>query len=706
MSAAFIVVIYIGGSRYIGFSPSNTEQFFNWVVFISFVSMFLTSFALSGDKPINNKRKVIEVALIWVFSWIIIVILSSFFYEKTLFTLTNDGVITLDSLKFERGWLFFLLGASGVMVVTTISALILHVSNSQQSETDLRIAATAFESHEGMMITDADERILRVNKAFSEITGYNLEEVIGLKPSIFKSSHHDDDFFCQIQSDLRESGAWQGEVWNKRKDGEEYPSWLTITAVKNKTNEITHYVGGIEDISQKKARDNEIHNLAFYDSLTNLPNRRLLTDRLSHAMLSSDRSRCIGALLFIDLDNFKMLNDTMGHDKGDELLKQVAVRLNRSVRDGDSIARFGGDEFVVVLEGLGRNYHEASAGARTICDRILGEISRPFDIGGYNHHSSGSIGLTLFRGNEQSIDELMKQADLAMYQAKAAGKNAMRFFDQDMQTSINERANLEKDMRESIRDEGFEIYYQPQVDAHGHIIGAEALLRWNHYKKGFIPTGDFIRLAEETGLIIPLGGWVIEKACRQLAKWSQLEYMRGISLSVNVSAMQFRHKNFIGFVSNCIKNHEVDTGKLKIEITESMLLDDVDEMISKMSLIKETGVSFSLDDFGTGYSSLAYLKKLPLDQLKIDQSFVKDVTIDQNDASIARAIITLAKNLDMTVIAEGVETNEQKNFLSEEGCPLFQGYLFGRPEPVAVFERAVKMNRQAHGDRLPSETPA
>lgn len=649
----------------------------------------------------------VKVAVIFVLAWIVIIALSLFFYEKTLFALASNKGMALDSLKLENEWMIFLLGASGVLMVATISALIFYASNRNRPGSDLMIAATAFEAKGGAVITDAQEQILRVNQAFSEITGYHFDEIAGLMPAIFGSGRRGDEFFFHIKDALKESGAWQGEVLNKRKNGEEYPAWLTITAIKNKFNEVTHYVGCIDDISQKKARDEardiEIYNLAFYDPLTNLPNRRLLIERLADAMLKPDRARWIGALLFIDLDNFKMLNDTLGHDKGDDLLKQVSLRLLKSVRAGDSVSRFGGDEFVVVLDGLGRNYQEASAGARIIGDRILSEIGRPFDIGGCSHYSSGSIGLALFRGGEQSIDDLMKQADLAMYQAKSGGKNGMRFFDQEMQTSINERANLEKDMRDAIKENGFELHYQPQVDNLGNIIGAEALLRWNHKKMGYIPTSGFIRLAEETSLIIPLGGWVVEESCRQLSRWSKSEYMRDIILSVNVSAMQFRYSNFIGFVAECIKNHEVNPGKLKIEITESMLLNDVDEMISRMNLIKKTGVSFSLDDFGTGYSSLAYLKKLPLDQLKIDRSFVEDVTTNSSGASIARAIIraiiTLASNMDLTVIAEGVETNEQKKLLIEEGCHLFQGYLFGRPEPVDVFEQAVleQTNEQTQG---------
>ncbi|SHH24018.1 bifunctional diguanylate cyclase/phosphodiesterase [Massilia sp. CF038] len=435
------------------------------------------------------------------------------------------------------------------------------------------------------------------------------------------------------------------------------------------------------------ATEEEIRSLAFYDALTRLPNRRMLVERLRHAMLASARSGRTGALLFIDLDNFKTLNDTRGHDMGDLLLQQVSQRLLGCVREGDTVSRLGGDEFVVMLEALAQAVPEAAAQAEAIGRKILTALAVPYELAGQRHQSTSSIGITLFVGSEHRIDELMKRADLAMYEAKTAGRNTLRFFDPHMQTVVSARAALEHDLREGLQLGQFELYYQSQRDMNGRITGAEALLRWTHPERGLVPPNDFIPLTEDTGLIIPLGRWVLETACTQLAAWGREEQAAHLSVAVNISVRQFRQNDFVEQVLLALASSGADPRHLKLELTESLLMDDVEAIIEKMTTLKRHGVCFSLDDFGTGYSSLSYLKRLPLDQLKIDRSFVRDVTVDANDAAIASTIVALAHHMGLDVIAEGVETAAQADFLISVGCCAFQGYLYGPPVPVAQFEQ-------------------
>lgn len=552
---------------------------------------------------------------------------------------------------------------------------------------NLRIAAIAFESQEGMFITDAQHVILRVNQAFTSITGYTAQDVVGQTPKIFSSGRHGPAFYTNLYAQLRETGSWQGEVWNQRKSGTVYPQWLTITAVLDGEGTLTHYVSTLIDISQRKAAEDKIQTLAFYDPLTQLPNRRLLQDRLQQALASSARSRCAGALLFLDLDNFKLLNDSLGHDHGDLLLQHVALRLSHAVREGDTVSRLGGDEFILVLNNLGNDLTEAATQAEVIGDKILSSLNLPYELNGHEHHNSPSIGITLFNERPCSVDDLMKQADLAMYEAKSAGRNTLRFFDPDMQATVTARAALENDLRIGLQLRQFQLFYQPQVDSSGDITGVEALVRWQHPQRGLISPALFIPLAEETGLVIPLGRWVLQTACEQLTLWSRDPATAHLSMAVNVSARQLAQPDFVSQVLATLQNTGAHPHLLKLELTESLLQNNMDEIIVKMNLLKETGIGFSLDDFGTGYSSLSYLKLLPLDQLKIDQSFVRDLLSDPDDAAIARTIVTLAHSLGLSVIAEGVETQDQRDCLIAHGCHAYQGYLFGRPMPIADFER-------------------
>jgi diguanylate cyclase (GGDEF)-like protein/PAS domain S-box-containing protein len=561
------------------------------------------------------------------------------------------------------------------------------ITERKRAEAELRLAATAFESREGIVITDAQRVILRVNQAFVDVTGHAAEAVVGQTPSLFKSHRHGAEFYRAMWQSIDARGNWQGEVWNRRKNGEIYPVWLTITAVRNEEGEVTHYVGAQTDITDQKRAQDRIEELAFIDQLTQLPNRTLLLDRLKQAMAVAHRNGTHGALLFIDLDNFKTLNDTLGHDKGDLLLQQVALRITRSLRDGDTVARFGGDEFVVVLGNLSTASVEAAAHTEAVAGKILTTLAQEYTLGDVLFQSSASIGVTLFKSDGVTVDDLLKQADLAMYRSKATGRNAMHFFDPTMQAVVLERALLERDLRQALHDKQFLLHFQPQILAASNTIsGAEVLVRWLHPTRGMVSPANFIALAEESGLIVPLGDWVLETACSQLAKWAAHDQFSQFSLAVNVSAVQFRQPDFVDKVHSVLHRTGALGQRLKLELTESLLVNNVQEVVEKMVVLQASGVKFSLDDFGTGFSSLAYLKRLPLDQLKIDQSFVRDVMVDPNDAAIARTVVALGHSLGLNVIAEGVETDAQRDFLAQAHCDAFQGYFFSRPLPAHEFE--------------------
>jgi len=564
------------------------------------------------------------------------------------------------------------------------------LTDRKQAEAELRVAAIAFEAQEGIMVSDASQKILRVNQAFTRITGYLPDDVVGKGHEILSSGWHDADFYAAIDNALEKDGRWEGEIWSRRKDGDVFPEWLNVTAVKDNLGRVTHYVGTFMDVTHRKAAEDQIRRLAFYDALTGLPNRRLLMDRLQHAMSSGARNGQCGAILFIDLDHFKTLNDTMGHDKGDLLLQQVGNRLTDAVREEDTVARLGGDEFVVMLEGLGQEQQEVAARATAIGQKLIAVLNKPYQLAGAEYHSTPSIGITLYSGNNTGIDDLLKQADLAMYQAKSSGRNAMRFFDPHMQAAVSRRAALENDIRRGILLGQFLLFYQPQVSASGAVLGAEALLRWAHPERGMVSPADFIPVAEESGHILALGSWVLEAACAQLLAWAADPATEALTLAVNVSSRQFRQPDFADYVLGLLDYTGANPMRLKLELTESLLVDNLEDVIGKMTALRARGVGFSLDDFGTGYSSLSYLKRLPLDQLKIDQSFVADVLTDPNDASIAQTIVALGRGLGLSVIAEGVETAAQRDFLLQAGCETYQGYFFSRPVPADQFVRYLK----------------
>jgi diguanylate cyclase (GGDEF)-like protein/PAS domain S-box-containing protein len=552
---------------------------------------------------------------------------------------------------------------------------------------------------DAIVTMDCNGRIIGWNKQAELIFGWSADEVIGrilpetVIPERYREKHRRGvkHFFATGEGILLNRRI---EISALHRDGHEFPVELAISVLKSQ-GEIT-FSAFIRDITERKHAEREISNLAFYDPLTDLPNRRLLEDQLHHAVAASVRQETHGALLFIDLDNFKTLNDTLGHHIGDLLLQEVARRLLDCVRESDTVARFAGDEFVVILENLDPDKDQAITLAMSISDKIRRSLDRPYGLQGHERHSTASIGITLFGKSANTTGELMKQADLALYQAKSAGRNKVHFFDPQAQIDIIARAGLETLLREALGKGEMLLYYQPQIDSHGALIGAEVLLRWNNDDRGEISPAEFIPLAESSGLIQPIGDFVLDCACRQLALFAKDPATANFRIAVNISARQFHHPDFVERVRQTLDQTDADPSRLKLELTETVLLDDIEDTIIKMTTLKIEGVSFSLDDFGTGYSSLYYLKRLPLDELKIDQGFVRDVYKDPNDAAIVRAILVMAKSLGLHVIAEGVETEDSRRFLDRNGCRAYQGHLFSRPLPINQFQSYIQQHRAQH----------
>lgn len=553
-------------------------------------------------------------------------------------------------------------------------------------QAELELAATAFNANVGIVVTDPASVILRVNQAYSEQTGYAAEEITGKTPKIFQSGRHSPAFYREMWDSIEQDGFWQGEVWDRKKNGSIYPNLLTVTAIRSAGGTIKNYIGTQVDISNQKMAEEKIRRLAFFDPLTKLPNRRLLMDRLHQALSSSTRSGKGAALMFIDLDDFKTLNDTLGHAVGDLLLEQVAVRLECAMRQCDTVARLGGDEFVVMLEELSANEVEAAVQTEETSRKIISALNEPYYLTGHAHRSTASIGCTVFFDHRQTAHELLKQADIAMYQAKRDGRNLVRFYDERMQRAINMRVLLEKEIRTALKLGQFSLYYQLQKDEGGQVLGAEALIRWNHPQRGLVYPADFIPVSEDSDLILEIGKWVLQTACHQIKIWQDNAAASKLTLAVNISPKHFRQGDFSEELRTIIRQHGIDPNRLKLELTESILLDRTEATVSTMHGLKKNGVQFSLDDFGTGYSSLQYLKQLPFNQLKIAEPFVRDIAFDDNDRAIVCAIISMGQTLNLDVLAEGVETEEQHQFLLQNGCSHFQGFLFSEPLPVHEFE--------------------
>ncbi len=535
-----------------------------------------------------------------------------------------------------------------------------------------------------------DRVIAWSNPAFERMLGYSPGALNGqFIRCIFPSDESFDRFSATAYPLLEKQEVYRAQIQYLCKDG----SLIWVEASGTRLNQVTgECLWMFIDISDRKQAEEKLENLEFYDPLTALPNRRLLMDRLRHAVASSSRSKRLGALLFIDLDNFKVINDRLGHDIGDQLLKQVSERLISSVREGDTVARLGGDEFVVLLEDLKTPHHEAASQTEVIGEKIMSMLNQPYQLASTEYRNTSSIGVTIFDDHTQPVEELLKQADIAMYEAKKAGRNALRFYDPQIQATMTVRLALQEALYKALSLNQFHLFYQVQVDSSGHPTGAEVLIRWIHPEHGLVSPAAFIPLAEETGMILPIGQWVLETACAQIKAWQNDAVTRRLVLSVNVSAKQFIAPDFVSQVQHLVSQHDINPELLKLELTEGMLIENIEDTIGKMRALNETGIRFSLDDFGTGFSSLQYLKRLPLDQLKIDQSFVRDIVTDTNDQAIVSTIIAMSHSLGLNVIAEGVETEAQHEILFNSGCSHYQGYLFSKPVPIEQFESLLKLD--------------
>ena len=547
----------------------------------------------------------------------------------------------------------------------------------------LRVWAKVFESGtEAMLITDADNRIIEVNDTFTRITGYSREETIGQTPRLLNSGRHDAGFFVQMWASLAEQGAWAGEIWNQRKDGSVYPEWLNISVARNDAGEITNYVSAFSDISERISYEDRLRHLAEYDPLTNLPNRVLLQDRLIQAIALNLRNGGQMAVIFLDLDRFKNINDSLGHAVGDKLLIEVSRRLRGAVRASDTVSRLGGDEFVVLLPDLEHPDHVAH-----LAEKMLQVIAEPFDIDGRELSVTPSLGIALYPADGDDPESLLKNADAAMYHAKENGRNNFQFFAPEMNARVSENLALENNLRHAISRQELSLHYQPQFDLDsGALLGCEALMRWNSAALGSVPPARFIPVAEESGLILPLGEWALREACRQNRAW-QAAGLPVVPVAVNVSAVQFRHSDIAALLADVLDESGLPPGLLEVEITESVLMQDIDRIGTTLQRIKALGVTLAMDDFGTGYSSLSYLKRFRLDKLKIDRSFIMDLPGDADVAALTVTIIGMAANLGLKTIAEGVETEAQRDYLRQKGCQQAQGYLFARPLAAADMER-------------------
>jgi len=565
-------------------------------------------------------------------------------------------------------------------------------------ESEQKYKALFEDSGDAMLLIEG-ESFIDCNDAAVDMLGYdNKTEILNTHPSELSPLIQPDgsDSFEKANQMIKaafDNGSNRFEWRHLRKNGEAFPVEVLLTALYIGDRQLLHIIW--RDITEIKIAESEIKKLAYEDTLTGLANRRTLIERLTHVLHIYKRIHYKGALLFIDLDHFKNINDTLGHHVGDLLLQQVAKRLVSVVRAGDTVARFGGDEFVLMLEDLDKDAIQAGSKAEITCEKLLLKLNEPYTLNGKDHHVSASIGVSMF-SEDSVLTDLLQQSDIAMYQAKSSGRNAVRFFDPKMQQAIDERARTEQLIKDGLSNNYFELHYQIQVNCHAKPFGVEALLRLKHPEEGYMPPMQYIPIAEETGLILHIGNFVLEAACKQLKKWEGNPSTKELSIAINVSPLEFKEHSFVMNILSSIQNHDINPALLKLELTETMLVDDVDDIIIKMNLLKENGVQFSMDDFGTGYSSLQYLRRLPLNQLKIDQSFVRDLEHDEQDRSIVQTIIAMGNGLGLDVIAEGVETTEQQDMLLKFGCSNYQGYLFSKPLPINELEKTILNKQQSH----------
>jgi len=558
------------------------------------------------------------------------------------------------------------------------------ITERKKAEQRLLLSDRVFRNtSEAIIITTPNGEIIDVNQAFVNITGWERDEIVGQNPRVMKSERQDPTFYKSMWQHVHEHGWWSGEIWDRKKSGEDYPKWLTINAVKDADEKVTHYIGIFSDITKAKATEQQLQQMAFYDALTSLPNRTLCRDRMEQELKSARRHNKKLAVLFLDLDRFKDINDSLGHSAGDLLLVQAAQRLKNCVRDTDTVARLGGDEFTIILTDI-----ESTQAIQRISEKIIDSMAEQFHIQGHEINIGASIGISLYPDNGTDYDSLTKSADTAMYKAKDAGRNTYRFFTDELQATIKRRLLLEKELRIGLSlDNGLSLHYQPKVNMQtGHIVGMEALLRWNHPTLGNISPAEIIPIAEDTGLIVPLGEWVLHQACSQNATWIRNGHTP-LRVAVNLSSRQFEQKDIAERIQGILQDTGLDPAYLELEITESMLMRDTDKAITTLNRLRRLGIQIAMDDFGTGYSSLSYLKQLPIHSLKIDKSFVDDIGKSDDAATIASTIISMASRLKLKVVAEGIETKEQMEFLRDEGCDEMQGYYYSRPLPAGDFIR-------------------
>lgn len=656
-----------------------------------------------GVLTISFSTKAYSSSIRNFYSIVIYFTLAAFLLSFTLFLISSRRIRRqINSFKYVAKSLAdgnFTLKAqeSAIGEIGILGQAINNMSDSLQEKSSRisQLVKIVEQTNDGFVLFDDAQRVVFTNDALERWTGYPPSHFEGMALYTFIQSFNLNPSELLHELDLaviNNIAPSAHDVVYQKNNLHSTNLAVTLEAILDNQGYVQNILVVIANIDERKAAEAEIRSLAFYDPLTGLPNRRLLADRLKRALVSTARTGKNGTLLFLDLDNFKILNDTLGHDVGDLLLQQVATRLTTCLREGDTIARLGGDEFIMILENLSESGLDAVAQTEAVGEKILKLLNQPYLLASNAYQCTPSIGATLFNDQNTGIDELLKQADIAMYQAKAAGRNTLRFFNSMMQEAISARVTLEKDLKLAIEKNQFVLYYQLQISHSHQITGVESLIRWLHPERGLISPIEFIPLAEETGLILPIGCWLLESACAQLKQWENQADTSHLQIAVNVSARQFQQTDFVTEVCKVMQKHTINPKKLKLELTESLVINDIQDVIKKMNQLREFGVSFSMDDFGTGYSSLSYLAQLPMNELKIDKSFVRNIGIKSSDSAIIKTIISMASYLDISVIAEGVETEEQRAFLEQNGCSLCQGYLFGKPVPVGEFEIKLREN--------------